>query len=181
MLYTYAWLLVLFVLEALRLLRRVAEHHRAAQHRADVARVAAIKVGRAAGRQGDEHAGTFLAAYNYALSLVGFKRLEEARPLLRRTIPMARRVTGDSSDISIGLRKLYAQSVGCDAAATLDDIREAVTTLEETERTARRVLGRTHPTVGGMEASLRKAQAALRAREESDVCDAMAAMAPGDA
>ena len=49
MLYTYAWLLVLFVLEALRLLGRLAEHHRAAQHRADVARVAAIKIGRAAG------------------------------------------------------------------------------------------------------------------------------------
>ena len=45
--------LVLFrltdVREALRLLRRVAELHRAAQHRADVARVASIKIGRAAG------------------------------------------------------------------------------------------------------------------------------------
>ena len=49
MLYTYAWLL-LVVLEALRLLRLVAVHHRAAQHRADVARVASIKVGRATGR-----------------------------------------------------------------------------------------------------------------------------------
>ena len=32
-----------------------------------------------------------------------------------------------------------------DEGATLDDLREAVTTLEETESTARRVLGRTHP------------------------------------
>ena len=71
---------------------------------------------------------------------------------------------------------MYARSLYRADGATLDDLREAVTTLEETERTARRVLGRTHPTVVGMEASLRKAQAALRAREESDVCDAMAAM-----
>ena len=32
-----------------------------------------------------------------------------------------------------------------DDGATLDDLREAVTTLEETERTARRVLGGAHP------------------------------------
>ena len=36
---------------------------------------------------------------------------------------------------------------------------------EETERTARRVLGGTHPLTSSMETELRKAQAALRARE----------------
>ena len=50
-------------------------------------------------------------------------------------------------------------------SATLDDLREAVTTLEETERTARRVLGRARPIVVAMEQSLRNARAALRARE----------------
>ena len=40
-----------------------------------------------------------------------------------------------------------------------------MTTLEETERTARRVLGRAHPIVVAMEQSLRNARAALRARE----------------
>ena len=53
-----------------------------------------------------------------------------------------------------------------DPAATLDDLRKAVTTLEEIERTARRVLGGAHPlTVRGIEVELRKSQAALRARE----------------
>ena len=33
-----------------------------------------------------------------------------------------------------------------DDAATLDDLREAVTTLEDAERIARRVLGGAHPT-----------------------------------
>ena len=77
---------------------------------------------------------------------------------------MARRVTGDSSDIWIGLRKLYAQSVGCDAAATLDDLREAVTTLEDTERIARRVLGGAHPLTVNIEVCLRNTRA-LSARE----------------
>ena len=52
-----------------------------------------------------------------------------------------------------------------DPAATLDDLREAVTTLEDAERIARRVLGRAHPTTAGIELSLRNARAKLRARE----------------
>ena len=52
-----------------------------------------------------------------------------------------------------------------DASATLDDLREAVTTFEEIERTARRVLGGAHPTTMGIEDELRNARATLRARE----------------
>jgi hypothetical protein len=52
-----------------------------------------------------------------------------------------------------------------DDGATLDELHEAVTTLEDAERTARRVLGGGHPTVSTMERNLRHARAALRARE----------------
>jgi len=52
-----------------------------------------------------------------------------------------------------------------DDAATLDDLREAVETLEESERTARRVFGGSHPIVVAIEGFLRDARAALRARE----------------
>jgi len=52
-----------------------------------------------------------------------------------------------------------------DPDATLDDLREAATTLEDTARIARRVLGGAHPTTVGIEKSLREARAALRARE----------------
>ena len=48
-----------------------------------------------------------------------------------------------------------------DPGATLDDFREAVTTLGEIERTARRVLGGTHPLTKGIEDDLRNARAAL--------------------
>ena len=49
--------------------------------------------------------------------------------------------------------------------ATLDDLREAVTTLEDAGRTARRVLGGHHPMTARMEQNLPRARAALRARE----------------
>ena len=52
-----------------------------------------------------------------------------------------------------------------DPAATLEDLREAVSTFENTERIARRTLGATHPTTRGIVTGLRYARAALRARE----------------
>ena len=52
-----------------------------------------------------------------------------------------------------------------DPAATLEDLRKAVTTLEDAERIARRVFGGAHPLTGGVEKSLRRLQATLRARE----------------
>ena len=52
-----------------------------------------------------------------------------------------------------------------DTGATLDDLREAVTMLEETDRIARRVLGGAHPDAMGIAKGLEDARAALRARE----------------
>ena len=49
---------------------------------------------------------------------------------------------------------------------TLDQFREAVKTLEETERTARRVFGGAHPITEDIEATLRHARAALRVRAQ---------------
>ena len=54
-----------------------------------------------------------------------------------------------------------------DETATLDDLREAVTTLEEMERTARRVLGGAHPITTGIDTCLRESRVALRAHEET--------------
>ena len=54
-----------------------------------------------------------------------------------------------------------------DDDATLDDLREAVMRIEETERVTRRVLGGAHPLTVAMEESLRRSRAALAAREKS--------------
>ena len=79
---------------------------------------------------------------------------------MRKTIPLALRGVGESSETTIKLRWSYAMVLYQDGA-----IREAVTTLEETARTAQRALGSAHPTTVGIEMSLRFEREALRARE----------------
>ena len=54
----------------------------------------------------------------------------------------------------------YARALFGDPGATLDDLREAVTTLEDAGRIARRVFGGAHPLTGGIEETLRDARAA---------------------
>ena len=60
---------------------------------------------------------------------------------------------------------VHAAALYKDNAATLDDLHEAATTLEDTHRIARRVLGGAHPIVMAIEEPLRESRAALRARE----------------
>ena len=96
---------------------------------------------------------------------MNLERFKEGKALLKRTMPVARRVFGESHEFTLRMRWNYAVALYDDAGATLDDLREAVTTLEETERTARRVLGGTHPTVVSIGEARRDSQAALAARE----------------
>jgi hypothetical protein len=132
---------------------------------------------------GEEHPQTLIVANNYANSLCNLQRHAEAKTLLRKTIPVARRNFGDSSDLTLQLRANYAAALYMDDGATLDDIREAVSTLEEIERIARRVFGGRHPTAVRMVRSLQKARAVLSTREGDvePLREAVAAMTPGDA
>ena len=114
---------------------------------------------------GEEHQSTLRAALNYASSLSELQRFEEAKSLLRKKIPVARRVLGGKDRLTLKMRWTYAQSLYLDAGATLDDLREAVTTLEDVEQTARRVLGGANPNTVRIEHSLRNARAELRARD----------------
>ena len=63
------------------------------------------------------------------------------------------------------MRWTYAEALYKDDGATLEDLRESVTTLEDTERIARRVLGGAHPDTTRIENALRSARAVLRARD----------------
>jgi hypothetical protein len=113
---------------------------------------------------GGGHVYTIRAAMNYASSLVALERVQEAKSLLRRSISVARRVLGDSNDLTLRTRALYADTLYRDDA-TLDDLRESVRTFEEIEPSARRVLGGAHPITMKIERYLQHARAALRARE----------------
>jgi len=93
------------------------------------------------------------------------QHFEEVKALMRKTIPVARRVLENSGTLTLMLRTNYARALYMDDGATLDDLREAVTTLEDTARIARRVFGGAHPTAVGLEKARRDARAALRARD----------------
>ena len=59
----------------------------------------------------------------------------------------------------------YASSLYKDDGATLDEVRESVTMLEDTARIARRVLGGAHPLTIDTEHNLKIIRAALHARD----------------
>ena len=118
---------------------------------------------------GAAHEQTIISASNYADSLIGLQRFKEAKALFRKTMPVARRVLGDSKDHTLRMRQVYARALYADDGATLDDLHEAVTTLEDVERTARRVLGGAHPLTADIERALQPSRAALAAREGDDV------------
>ncbi len=133
---------------------------------------------------GQEHEQTLQAANNYADSLIRLRRFEEAKSLLRETMPVARRVLGENHEITLKIRWARARTPFQDPGATLDELREAMTTLAETERIARRVFGGENPFTVGVETFVRNARDTLAAREGDDlssVCDGVAAMTPGGA
>jgi len=113
---------------------------------------------------GEEHEETLRAANNYSTSLNKLQRFKEAKPLFRKTMPVARRVLGENDYRTLTMRGNYARALYKDPDATLDDLHEAVTTLEDSERIARRVLGGSHPRTTGTERQLRYARVVLRAR-----------------
>ena len=133
---------------------------------------------------GEEHEDTLRAANNYAMSLKGLQRFEEARSLLRKKMPIARRALGESDNTTLRMNKISAQVLSADSVATLDDVREAVTTLEDTTRIARRICGSSHPFAISMEYCLQEARVALRASllarkgEVDSLLEAVDAMTP---
>ena len=124
---------------------------------------------------GEEHPKTLRAAYNYASSLGWWdessprdqQRFEEAKSLMLIMIPVAQRVLGENYDITHRMMLTYAQTLYLvhDNFPPLDDLREVVTTVEETARTARRVFGNSHPLLRDIGICLQGARAALRDRE----------------
>jgi hypothetical protein len=110
---------------------------------------------------GEESDKTLLAALNYANALSNLRRFKEANLLLHNPISVARRVSGDSHDLTIRLRWVYANALCKDDGATLGDFREAVATLEDLERIARRVLGGSHPMTVDIDHDMRNARSKL--------------------
>ena len=142
---------------------------------------------------GEESEETLIAANNYAESLKCLQRFEEAKALLRKTLPVARRVFKTETDLlPLLMRCIYASALYRAENATFDDVREAVATLDELARTTRRVFGGAHPLAVTVAEDLENVQGKLRKQEEledmgisslahaKEMLDAMDAMTTGD-
>jgi hypothetical protein len=141
---------------------------------------------------GTEDERTLIEANNYADSLRGLQRFEEAKALMRKTIPVARRVLGENDNLTLMMRCIYASALYRAENATFDDVREAVATLDELARTTRRVFGGAHPLAVTVAEDLENVQGKLRKQEEledmgisslahaKEMLDAMDAMTTGD-
>ena len=91
------------------------------------------------------------------------QRHAEAKSLMRKTVPKARRVFGETHEHTLTMRTNYARALHTDPDATLDDLCEAMETLEVLERTAQRILGGPHPLTVQIELSLQDTRAARAA------------------
>ena len=138
---------------------------------------------------GKQNELTLVAANNYAHCLLTLRKCKEAKSLLRKTISVTRRARREGEENTLRLRWNYARALSEDDGVTLDDLREAVTTFEDVERIAQRVVGGAHPLTKLFESHLRRARAALRGREDAepdvsaqelDAAETAAAAAAGD-
>ena len=93
---------------------------------------------------GEEHLETLRAAYNYALSLARLERFEEAKRLLRKVVPVARRVLGTEHELTLSLREDLSRAT-LDGESSAEEKREALRVLDEVAGVMRRVLGPAHP------------------------------------
>ena len=64
---------------------------------------------------------------------------------MRKTMPVARRVHGEDHDSTLKSRWIYARALYKAPASTLDDLHEAVSTLESVARLWTRIFGEAHP------------------------------------
>ena len=113
-----------------------------------------------------ENLATITVASNYALALGKLERYAETKAVLRKMMPVAQRLLGENNYFTLKMRGLYATVLCADPGATLDDLRETLTTLEDTKRIARRVLGGTHPVTRDIESDLQKVRAARDALQK---------------
>jgi len=125
---------------------------------------------------GEESIETITAASNYAATLIKLNRFEEARSLLRKSIPVARRVLGESDRLTLEMRWCYATALYQDEGASLDDRREAVATLESVAHSWKRIFGPAHPETPKAQNALEDAREALAT--SLAVRDYLAVLAP---
>ena len=77
--------------------------------------------------------------------LLSLERHDEAKPILRKAIPNARRTLGAEHDLTLNFRDIYGRCLYRDDNASRDDVVEAIEIFEDVQRRTRRVFGPGHP------------------------------------
>ena len=89
------------------------------------------------------------------------KRYGETKSLLRKTMPVARRVLGERHELALTMRWLYATALHKDDGATLDEVRESVEILESVAPLWTRIFGEAHPETPSVKHALATAREQL--------------------
>ena len=79
------------------------------------------------------------------MTLHQLKRFEEAKELLRKSIPVARRVLGTEHELTLSLREDLSRATLLDGGSSAEEKRKALRMLEDVAGIMRRVLGPAHP------------------------------------
>ena len=93
---------------------------------------------------GESHRETLIAANNYALGLLQSQRFKDAKIVLRKTIPLARRALGTEHEVTLSMREDLSRVI-LDGDSSANEKRKALEMLEDTLGVMRRVLGPEHP------------------------------------
>ena len=88
---------------------------------------------------------TINAGLNYATSLVDNKLYAQAKPATRKVLKIARRVLGESGDLTIFATASLSHALWNDPAASLADAREAERLMADALKMATRAFGPQHP------------------------------------
>ena len=104
--------------------------------------------------KGKQHKDSIRECGNYVINLLELERLEEAKRLLRKVIPVARRVLGNEHDLTLSLCEDLSRATLLDGESSAEKKREALRTLEDTLGIMRRVLGPQHPDTQRAQADL---------------------------
>jgi hypothetical protein len=96
---------------------------------------------------GMEDDDTLREGVNLAAGLIQLGRIADARSFLseNKCVAVAKRCLGPDHDLTLKLRLCESGAVAHDDTASLDELKQAVATMEDVCKRARRVLGSEHP------------------------------------
>ena len=116
---------------------------------------------------GERDEQTFRAASNLALVLSRSREHQvEAKELLRKVIPLSRRVQGEDHFYTLKMQWTYGDVLSSAPGATREDCLEAEKILEKVFGRYKRMLGENHPYTKTCESQLASARMMARMRSQ---------------